>query len=130
MTQIYANVRPESKYYPGQAQEKPFPVKLDPEIGSYHWSGGIGGQYRTTDLCFFVKIDGEFYPFDLSGYGTTQQLEVTKNAVLKGKDSDLCSRYWEEIVQFAEELLEAARAQYEVQQEKEREAEDRIRRAW
>ena len=53
MTQLLANVRPESKYA-GQAKEQPFPVYFEPDICGYHWKGGVGGQYRTSDLFFLT----------------------------------------------------------------------------
>lgn len=55
---LYANVRKDSRYG-SQRQALPFPVTIHPNqfqlIDGFFWKGGIGGQYRTVDLEFFIQ---------------------------------------------------------------------------
>ncbi|MGI9278229.1 MAG: hypothetical protein ACR2PX_01160 [Endozoicomonas sp.] len=122
---IFANVRPESKYFAGQAQEEPFPVTLVPDGGGYHWQGGVGGKYRTMDLFFFIKQEDRFREFNLPNLSEIPQLEITKNAILNGVGNHWGSGYWEKVSELAEELLSAAREEYQIQAN--REAEERER---
>lgn len=62
--QLYANVRSDSRYK-NQAEPVPFPVALQHGFGAHIWRGGPGGQYRTSDLDFFIKDDGMFESFEL-----------------------------------------------------------------
>ncbi|WP_257292960.1 hypothetical protein [Endozoicomonas sp. ONNA1] len=113
MNEIYANVRSESKYFAGQHQKKPFPVTLVPDGGGYHWQGGSGGHYRTTDLCFFTKEKNLFREFNLSNLSELPQLEITKKAILDGIGEDWSSDYWETIINLADELFTIASNEYE-----------------
>lgn len=113
-TEIFANVREESKYFDGQRQEQPFPVSLVPDRDGYHWKGGIGGQYRTVDLSFYTKDDDsfiEFNSFNLGNYGQVQNLEVTKNAIANCI-LDKHSSYWLLIIEQAKELLDTAEIKF------------------
>lgn len=55
---IFARIREDSKYsdqndYPDYGSH--FPVQLQETRDNYIWQGGIGGQYRTSDLDFFIR---------------------------------------------------------------------------
>ena len=126
-TEIFANVREESKYFDGQRQEQPFPVSLVPDRDGYHWKGGIGGQYRTVDLTFYTKDDDsfiEFNSFNLGNYGQVQHLEVTKNSIVNCI-CDKHSSYWLLIIEQAKELLDMASMKFsEALDEEEREEDE------
>lgn len=113
MNEIYANVRPESKYFAQQHQQKPFPVRLTPDGGDFHWQGGPGGQYRTMDLYFFTKEKNRFREFNLSNLSELPQLEITKKAILDGIGEDWGSGYWKTVINLAEELFMAASNEYD-----------------
>ncbi|MBO9493821.1 hypothetical protein J7438_06945 [Thalassotalea sp. G20_0] len=125
MTKVFANVRPESKYYEGQVQDKPFPVRFEPDIAGYHWQGGIGGQYRTDDLHFFMEAEfrGEVQlkPFLVVNHSELQSLDVTCNSILKGVGKEWGSGYWEKVIKKLEALLRKARKQYKAELAKEEE---------
>lgn len=60
MADLYAVIRPESKYA-NQSDGTPFPVRLGGDItDGYLWHGGIGGRYRHSDLQLMQKVGGEF----------------------------------------------------------------------
>ncbi len=125
MKNIYANVRPGSRYS-SQATDQPFTVSLDLDPCGYHWKGGPGGQYRTTDLLFFEMRNNENFQVDLCDFGSTQQLDITKDVIMRCIGGDLHSSYWEHIIETTSELLEAAKQEYKSQlknEEKERRSE-------
>ncbi|WP_422452462.1 hypothetical protein [Endozoicomonas sp. ALC066] len=128
--QIFANVRPESQYFASQVQPEPFPVTLVPDGGGYHWKGGVGGQYRTMDLFFFVKEEGRFREFNLPNLSEITQFEITKNAILEGAGDQWGSRYWEIIAELANELLSAAKEEQQAELNREAEARERERWGW
>ena len=125
MTKVFANVRPESKYYESQVQDQPFPVRFEPDIGGYHWQGGIGGQYRTLDLHFFREdeFEGEVYlrQFEMIDESGLQTLDVICNSILKGVGQRWGSGYWETVIQKLEALLRKARKQHKVELAREEE---------
>ncbi|WBA86505.1 hypothetical protein [Endozoicomonas sp. GU-1] len=131
MTTIFANVRPESKYFDGQAQDQPFPVQFVPDIGGYHWSGGIGGQYRTADLYFFmeVKVRGEveLMRFEVVNPSDLNELELTKLSVLKGVGRDWGSYYWEKVIKVLNAILRQARKEHKAQLAREQEGRENDR---
>ena len=106
---IFANLNPESKYFEWQRQEQPFPVSLVPDRAGYHWKGGIGGQYRTIDLDFFIKESGQFKQINLCNLGSIQQLVITKNSIIQGINDHWHSSYWEKIIENTSEILKDAK---------------------
>ena len=112
--QIFANLNPESKYFEYQKQEQPFEVSLVPDRAGYHWKGGIGGQYRTVDLDFFIKQDDQFKSINLCNLGSIQQLVVTKNSLIS-PGGDWHSSNWERIIEHTSELLKEAKREYKKQ---------------
>lgn len=108
-TEIYANVREESKYFYGQRQEQPFSVLFVSDSDGYHWKGGIGGQYRTVDLEFFILDGDEYREVNLCNFGTIQQLAVTRNSFMKRASGDFDSSYWQRIIELSDELLKLAK---------------------
>ncbi|MBL4797199.1 MAG: hypothetical protein JKY50_07285 [Oleispira sp.] len=113
--QIFANLNPESKYFEWQQQEHPFPVSLVPDSDGYHWSGGIGGKYRTTDLDFFTKEGDQFKEMHLCNLGSIQQLTVTKNSIVSFVGDDSHSSYWGKVIEHTNELLKAAKREHKKQ---------------
>ena len=130
MQKLYANLRKDSKYYEGQVQDKPFPVSFDADLDGYHWQGGIGGRYRTTDLHFFVEIGGKLKGINMAYLGQLPQLEVTKNSFLEQVDSDSHSSYWERVAEIAGELQKAAKKEYQKQLKKEELEREEDRSGW
>ncbi|WP_422134984.1 hypothetical protein [Endozoicomonas sp. ALD040] len=128
--QIFANVRPESKYFAGQAQPEPFPVILAPDVLGYHWKGGVGGQYKTMDLFFFVKEEDGFREFNLLNLSEIKHLEINKKAILEGAGNKWGSRYWEKIAELANELLSAAKEEQQAELNREAEERERDRSDW
>ncbi len=118
MSKIFANINPASKYQ-SQSQDKPFEITLMPDEGGYHWKGGVGGQYRTADLIFFSKHNGEFYQFDLCKLGSIDQLKNAKNEVLSGEGKGWHSSYWELVIEVTQIMNDAAKNEYAVQMAKE-----------
>ncbi|WP_067519584.1 hypothetical protein [Endozoicomonas ascidiicola] len=137
MSTVFANLRPESKYYEGQKQDKPFPVRFVPDICGYHWEGGIGGQYRTSDLFFYTEINVqgsvELRQFEVVNPSDLNQMELTKVSVLKGIGKDWGSSYWENLIKLLESVLRKARKELKAQEareEREREEERIERNGW
>ena len=134
MNKVYANVRPESKYYEQQVQGKPFPVRLEPDIGGYHWVGGIGGQYRTADLHFFVEIENsgevEFRKIALTNPAELNELELMKASVLQGCGKGWGSGYWERVINLLESLLRKVRKEYKAQLAREEREREEEREMW
>jgi hypothetical protein len=112
---IFANLNKESKYFEGQRQEQPFEVSLVPDSGGYHWSGGIGGKYRTVDLDFFIKEDDQFEEMNLCNGGSIQELAVTKNSIIEFVGDGTHSSYWEKVIDHTNELLKAAKREHKKQ---------------
>lgn len=116
---LFANVRPESKYYPGQHKDKPFKVTLNPDPGGYHWSGGPGGQYRTPDLVFYVKREQKFIELDLCESASLTTLKVVQASIKNGAGKGWHSEYWKEVRDMASSILELARNEYSYQLKRE-----------
>jgi hypothetical protein len=61
MQQLYAKIKKSSKYFAQNATAKsmgefPFPVTVDADTSdAYCVLGGPGGQYRMSDVSFYVK---------------------------------------------------------------------------
>ncbi|WP_257293664.1 hypothetical protein [Endozoicomonas sp. YOMI1] len=134
MSKVFANVRPESKYYQQQAQEKPFPVRFQPDKGGYHWQGGIGGKYRTSDLHFYMEIDlaegVELEQFEVVNLSDLKLLELTRLSVLKGIGKDWGSYYWDEVIKELGGLLQKARKEYKEQLAREEREREEERQEW
>lgn len=70
---IFANVNPNSKYK-DQRQPHPFPVVFDLDHRGFHFAGGPGGQYRFSDLVFFIDLDGKQVPANTFAAG--EQVDI------------------------------------------------------
>ncbi len=56
--QVYATIRSGTRYEE-QCTGKHFPVRFELSTDGYHWKGGLGGRYRTSDLLLYKNVDGK-----------------------------------------------------------------------
>lgn len=75
---LYANINKHSKYFKAQAVKEPFQITLNEVADAYCWSGNLN-KYRTSDLDFYIKRDGEYFPSGIHFFSTETLFRTLEN---------------------------------------------------
>ncbi len=105
--QVYATIRKGTRYE-SQCDGKPFPVRFELSSDGYHWKGGLGGQYRISDLILYKQESPEslyeLYPtfhqdeplqvirMALSDWGSSAATGQLNPEWIEGYSKDLCEQ--------------------------------------
>jgi hypothetical protein len=107
---LYANVRKNGRYG-SQRQPEPFEINLHENafqiMEGYFWNGGIGGNYRTVDLEFYVKEpkSGELVSVSPLDSGAPELVAQVSELALTATNSS----YVEALIDELEHALKAAK---------------------
>lgn len=116
-TQVYATIHPASKYA-SQCNGEAFPVKFTPDTDGFHWKGGIGGQYRLSDLSLHIKKNNKAVAIPIFNAHEDLQLldrilaPYEREATKGYQDPDWITQWTTKLIHRLDKLEKTTRANY------------------